>query len=81
MNKCLLNSAKMCIVLGFLYLAFPPKAYAYLDPGTGSYLLQLIIGSILMVLAAVKVYWKQVNFFLSNLFKAIWKLIIRKKTS
>ena len=33
------------------------SAFAYIDPGTGSYLLQIIIGFILAGLYAVKHYW------------------------
>jgi hypothetical protein len=34
-----------CIV-GVLYLSFPATAHAYLDPGTGSMLLSMIVGVI-----------------------------------
>ena len=39
-------------------------AHAYLDPGTGSYLFQLLIGGALGGMVALKLYWKDiVNFF------------------
>ncbi len=41
--------------------AFPSVAYAYLDPGTGSYLVQLVIASILSALFVVKIYWKKIK--------------------
>jgi len=43
----------------------PLTAHAYLDPGTGSYLLQLLIAGIAGGLYAAKVYWRQlkVRFF------------------
>lgn len=34
-------------------LAFPPKALAYLEPATGSYVMQFIIGAILTVIAGL----------------------------
>jgi len=37
--------------------AFTLPAYAYLDPGTGSMVLQAIIGAIAVGGAAVSVYW------------------------
>ena len=51
-----------------LFLAvLVPAAHAYLDPGTGSYLLQLLIAGVLGALFAVKVYWTNVKtFFLSR---------------
>ena len=36
-------------------------AYAYLDPGTGSFLFQLIIGAAAAGLFLLKVYWKKVR--------------------
>jgi glycerol uptake facilitator-like aquaporin len=36
-------------------------AHAYLDPGTGSYIFQLLLGSILGSLMVVKIYWRQIQ--------------------
>lgn len=44
-----------------LLVASPGTAHAYLDPGTGSYLLQLLIGSILGGLYAVKLLWARIR--------------------
>lgn len=42
-------------------------AYAYLDPGTGSLVLQALIGLIASVGVAVKVYWSKIkSFFVSH---------------
>jgi len=39
-------------------------AHAYIDPGTGSYLFQLLIGGALGGMVALKLYWRDiVNFF------------------
>ena len=43
-------------------------AYAYLDPGTGSYLLQLIVGTLLGGLFAIGLFWKRVVAFVKRLF-------------
>ena len=43
-------------------------AYAYLDPGTGSYILQLIIGILFGLLFAVKMFWGKIKIFLKNIF-------------
>ena len=37
-----------------------PRAYAYIDPGTGSYLFQLLVAGALGGLFMVKVYWKKI---------------------
>lgn len=43
-----------------------PKGY--LDPGSGSYLLQLLIAAALGGLFALRIYWKRVKGFLLKLF-------------
>jgi hypothetical protein len=53
------------IILGLLI--YPSKAYAYLDPGTGSYVLQLLIASAIGALFALKMFWKRVSTFFKNL--------------
>jgi len=47
------------LVAALLMLAQPP-AYAYLDPGTGSYLFQALAAGILGGLVALKVFWRKV---------------------
>lgn len=42
---------------------------AYLDPGTGSYVLQLLIAALLGAGFAVKMYWKNIRKGLNKLFK------------
>ncbi len=37
-----------------------PVAYAYLDPGTGSYLFQIIVAALLGMPFAVKIFWRKV---------------------
>jgi hypothetical protein len=37
--------------------------HAYLDPGTGSMALQLLVGGVVAVLATVKVYWARLKSF------------------
>lgn len=49
---------------GFLGLSQP--AYAYLDPGTGSIILQSIIGGIAAATAFGAMYWRNFKNFLSN---------------
>jgi hypothetical protein len=41
-------------------------AYAYLDPGTGSIMLQLILGGIAGGLAVGKIYWHNIKSFLAR---------------
>ena len=48
-------------------------AYAYLDPGTGSYILQVIIAALLGMAYLVKVYWKKILGFWGRLFPKMSK--------
>ena len=47
---------RLSVLLALLHLIFPRKAYAYLDPGTTSYILQLVIAALVGVSFAVKLY-------------------------
>jgi len=42
-------------------------AYAYLDPGTGSYVFQLVIAALLGAAFAVKVFWLRIKTFFFSL--------------
>jgi hypothetical protein len=43
-----------------------PNGYAYLDAGTGSYIIQMIIAASVTGLYIVKLFWKKIiNFFKS----------------
>ena len=55
-----------CALLGFLWLLFPPPTYAYIDPGTGSYLVQVVIAGLLGVLLSLKFYWARIKAFLKG---------------
>ena len=43
-------------------------AYGYLDPGTGSYIIQLLVGGLLGGLFAVGLFWKRVIALVKRLF-------------
>jgi hypothetical protein len=47
--------------LAILLLTTTPSAYAYLDPGTGSMLLQVILGGIAAVGVALKLFWHKIR--------------------
>jgi cytochrome b561 len=44
-----------------------PPAHAYVDPGTGSYVFQILIGALLGAAVAVKLWWRR-----------LWALVTRK---
>lgn len=54
------------IVSALIGLTFTTPVYAYIDPGTGSFLLQGLIASFLTFMYAIKLYWgkfKKMIFF------------------
>jgi hypothetical protein len=47
-------------------LLMPREAHAYLDPGTGSYILQILLAGLLGALFMLKVYWGRIVGFFSK---------------
>ena len=47
-----------------LLLWLQPPAHAYLDPGSGSMMLQVLLGGFTAVGVAAKLYWNRVTAFL-----------------
>ena len=42
-------------------MAWAKPAHAYLDPGTGSLILQLVLGGVAGALVVVKLYWNKLK--------------------
>lgn len=61
-------SHNLLLFAALLFLLGPKNASAYIDPGTGSYILQVIAAGILGGLFAVKMFWFQVKDFFRRLF-------------
>ncbi len=51
----------MRIIITILFLLYMTDTEAYLDPGTGSMLLQVILGGIAAVGVAIKLYWHKLR--------------------
>ena len=51
----------MKFIATFLLLMVFTDVYAYLDPGTGSMLLQVILGGVAAVGVAIKLYWHKLR--------------------
>jgi len=48
--------------------AFSGSALAYIDPGTGSMVLQMAVAGVLAGLFYIKMAWSKIKFFFVNLF-------------
>jgi hypothetical protein len=51
-------------------VGFSAAAHAYLDPGTGSILVQSLLAGVAGAVAVVSVYWQRVKAFFVNLRKS-----------
>tara|TARA_B100000123_G_C25729090_1_gene428348 strand:+ start:819 stop:1025 length:207 start_codon:yes stop_codon:yes gene_type:complete len=60
---------KIITLFFIIYLSFINNAYAYLDPGTGSIILQAILGAIAAGLSYCAFYWNKVKNFFKKVFK------------
>ncbi len=45
---------------------FPRAGYAYVDPGSGSMFLQLLLASLLGALYTLKMYWRKIRSWLTG---------------
>ena len=64
--KKILNSA---IFAGMLTaIVFPTSAHAYLDPGTGSYVLQVAAAVFFGGIFFLKTFWSRITMFIRSLF-------------
>lgn len=65
---------RILIVIGVIFLyfyIFPKESYAYLDPGSGSYILQLLVASLLGLLFSLKLFWNRIRIFIANIFSKL----------
>jgi hypothetical protein len=59
-------------VIGFFLLCWvvlAREANAYIDPSTGSYLLQILLAGFLGALFTLKIFWKNVKTFVADKFR------------
>ena len=63
--------SKIIIFLSFFILT--TKAHAYLDPGTGSIILQAIVGAFAAFFTSVYIFWSNVKRFYKKIYKKIKK--------
>ncbi|OGG23202.1 hypothetical protein A3B48_00275 [Candidatus Gottesmanbacteria bacterium RIFCSPLOWO2_01_FULL_40_10] len=58
---------KLMLFLISISLIFPSKSHAYIDPGTGSYLFQIIAASLITVLLSARTFLKFVRNILGRI--------------
>lgn len=50
-----------------LVFALPCDAHAYLDPGTGSYVLQVLAATLLGALFSLRIFWARIKRFIRSI--------------
>jgi len=51
-----------------LFLLLPSTAFAYIDPGSGSYFVQIISAGLLGGVFTLKYYWKEIKVYVGRIF-------------
>jgi|TARA_B100001971_G_C18195266_1_gene541072 hypothetical protein len=60
---------KKILIINFFILVITNNAYAYIDPGSGSIILQAILGAIAAIGATISIYWLKIKKFFSKIKK------------
>lgn len=57
----------LLVTMASMLLLFPGTAAAYLDPGNGSFIFQMLLGILFTVAVTFRVYWAKLVIFLNSL--------------
>jgi len=71
MNKLYYMMKKTLYII--ILILFSKEAYAYLDPGSTTFIIQSILAFIVGSFAAVGLYWTKFKFFIKNIFSKFKK--------
>ena len=69
MNIPLSNLKSLCFFVSLISLTSP--SYAYLDPGTGSIVIQSIVAGAAITLSFLSIYWQKIKSFFEKKEKSI----------
>ena len=61
-------SLQNILILTVILICFPQSGFCYIDPGTGSFVLQMIAAAFLGALVMIKIFWNKIKIFFLNLF-------------
>jgi hypothetical protein len=57
---------KRFFILIIVFIFFTVKGYSYIDPGTGSYVVQIIIAAFVGASLGIKLFWDKIKAFFSK---------------
>lgn len=65
-------SKRVWLRVGYLFtvinIIFMGQAYAYIDPGSGSLVLQIVLGAIAAVATVMKIFWFRIKYIFKKIF-------------
>lgn len=64
----MLKKKQILLLILIIVILIPKAAFAYLDPGTGSYVLQVVIALFIGAIYSVKIYWTKIKTFIKRTF-------------
>lgn len=70
MNFHLFKIAQVLVLIFLIQIMTVSTAYAYIDPGTGSYLFQMLMAGLLGSAFAIKMAWRNVKTYISQIFSS-----------
>ena len=62
------NTFFIIVMSSLFILMLSRPAYAYIDPGSAGFIIQMLIGAVCGMLFGVKIFWQQIKFFFLHLF-------------
>jgi len=60
---------KKIFIAVFLFFLITENLFAYLDPGTGTYILQIVMAALLAGLVGIKMFWRKIKSIFNMIFK------------
>ncbi len=67
-NGLTIGKRDWLILTGLFFVVLYGKAFAYIDPASGSYFLQFLLAGLLAALFGLKIFWRNVKAFLHRVF-------------
>jgi len=62
------SSKKFPFIIILLFLFFPTRVFAYLDPGSFSYLFSVLFAALVGILVYFKIFWIKIMSFIKKMF-------------
>ena len=51
---------KDILIFLLIFILAPSVSWAYLDPGTGSFIIQILVATVVGTLVTIKMYWSKI---------------------